>query len=151
MPRPRRLDRLTIDPPSTDEVAACDVRVVHVGAVRAARAAQPPASVLAGVADLFAILADPTRLRLVAALAGRELCVCDLAASLGLSESAVSHQLRLLRERGLVRSRRDGRLVFYALDDDHVAALLAIGAAHAAETGASVSDGLPAPAERLAG
>ena len=139
MPRPRRLDRLTIDPPSTDAVAACDVRGVHVEAVRAARAAQPPASVLAGVADLFAILADPTRLRLVAALAGRELCVCDLAASLGLSESAVSHQLRLLRERGLVRSRRDGRLVFYALDDDHVAGLYAGALDHVAHRAAGGS------------
>jgi ArsR family transcriptional regulator len=101
------------------------VQVVHVDAVRAARAAQPPAALLGGVAELFAVLADPTRLRLVAALAERELCVCDLAATLGLSESAVSHQLRILRERGLVRSRREGRLVYYALDDDHVAALYA--------------------------
>ena len=77
-------------------------------------------------------MGDPTRLRLVAALAGRELCVCDLAATVGLSESAVSHQLRLLRARGLVRSRRDGRLVYYALDDDHVAALYAIALEHVA-------------------
>jgi DNA-binding transcriptional ArsR family regulator len=123
MPRPRRLDRLTSEPPAPAE--RCEVRVVHVEAVRAARAAQPPGPLLAGAADLFAVLADPTRLRLVAALAERELCVCDLAATLGLSESAVSHQLRLLRERGLVRARRDGRLVYYALDDDHVATLYA--------------------------
>ena len=123
MPRPRRLDRLTSEPPAPAE--GCEVRIVHVEAVRAARTAQPPGAVLAGAAELFAILADPTRLRLVAALAERELCVCDLAATLGLSESAVSHQLRLLRERGLVRARRDGRLVYYALDDAHVATLYA--------------------------
>lgn len=132
MPRPRRLDRLTIEPPTSGDVATCDVRVVHVDTVRAARAAQPPASILAGAADLFAILADPTRLRLVAALADRELCVCDLAATVGLSESAVSHQLRLLRARGLVRSRRDGRLVYYALDDEHVVGLYASALEHVA-------------------
>src|SRR5687768_7298453 len=130
MPRPRRLDRLTSEPPAPAE--ACEVRVVHVEAVRAARATQPPGALLAGAADLFAVLADPTRLRLVAALAERELCVCDLAATLGLSESAVSHQLRLLRERGLVRARRDGRLVYYALDDDHVAPLYAGALDHVA-------------------
>jgi ArsR family transcriptional regulator len=140
MPRPRRLDRLTSALPATTEV--CDVRIVHVEAVRAARAAQPPSPLLAGVADLFAVLADPTRLRLVAALADHELCVCDLAATLGLSESAVSHQLRLLRERGLVRARRDGRLVYYALDDDHVATLYAGALDHVAHlTGYATDEG----------
>ena len=118
MPRPRRSHQLTEIPP-----LVCDDRVVHVDMVRAARAALPAVDRLGGVTELFAALSDPTRIRLVAALAGRELCVCDLAAALGLSESAVSHQLRLLRSRGLVRARRDGRLVYYALDDDHVAAL----------------------------
>jgi ArsR family transcriptional regulator len=134
MPRPRRLDRLSLDLPPIAEV--CDERVVHVETVRAARSAQPQAAVLAGVADLFSILADPTRLRIVAALAGRELCVCDLAATVGLSESAVSHQLRLLRARGLVRSRRAGRLVYYALDDDHVATLYAGALDHVAHRAA---------------
>ena len=129
MSRPRRLDRLTGDPPPLEQ---CEERVVHVETVRAARTAQPPAALLGGAAELFAALADPTRLRLVAALAGRELCVCDLAATLGLSESAVSHQLRLLRERGLVRARREGRLVYYAVDDDHVATLFAGALDHVA-------------------
>lgn len=127
MPRPRRTDQLTEIPP-----LVCDERIVHVDAVRAARAALPPVAQLAGVADLFTALADPTRIRLVAALAARELCVCDLAATLGATESAVSHQLRLLRARGLVRARREGRLVFYALDDDHVAELYAAALEHVA-------------------
>jgi DNA-binding transcriptional ArsR family regulator len=118
MPRPKRTDQLTEIPP-----LVCDDRIVHVDAVRAARNALPPVDKLAGVAALFGALADPTRIRIVAALAARELCVCDLAAALGVSESAVSHQLRLLRARGLVRTRRDGRLVYYALDDDHVSGL----------------------------
>lgn len=75
------------------------------------------------MSDLFGAVADPTRLRIVAALAARELCVGDLAATLAMSQSAVSHQLRVLRDRGLVRARRDGRLSYYALDDEHVAGL----------------------------
>jgi ArsR family transcriptional regulator, lead/cadmium/zinc/bismuth-responsive transcriptional repressor len=118
MPRPRKRDQLA---DVSDLV--CDDRVVHVETVRAARAALPVGATLAGVAEVFAALGDPTRLRIVAALAHAELCVCDLAATVGQTDSAVSHQLRLLRALGLVRSRREGRLVYYALDDDHVAAL----------------------------
>lgn len=112
---------------------ACDIPVIHPPAVFAARAALgalPPAPDVAG---LFALLADPTRLRLLAALASGELCVCDLAAATGINRTTVSHQLRTLREGRLVRSRREGRVVFYALDDDHVRDLLAMGIAHAGE------------------
>ncbi len=118
MARPRKRDQL-----AALALLACEDRVIHVDAVREARATLPPVSTLAAVGDLFAALGDPTRLRIVAALAGRELCVCDLAAAIGQSESAVSHHLRLLRSLGLVRARRDGRLAYYALDDSHVAAL----------------------------
>lgn len=86
------------------------------------------------VAGLFALLADPTRLRLLSALTAGELCVCDLAASTGVNRSTVSHQLRTLRDGRLVRARRDGRVVYYRLDDDHVRELLAMGIAHAAES-----------------
>lgn len=138
MARPRKIDQLR-----PVLLPTCDERVVHLDAVLAARAALPPAPALGEIADLFAALADPTRLRIVAALVDRELCVCDLAATIGQSESAVSHHLRLLRERGLVRVRRDGRLAFYAVADDHVATLYgqaldhvahAAGRAPAAET-----------------
>ena len=115
-------------PHKQDQLAAladlsCEERLVHVDAVRAARAKLPPVLALAAVGELFAALGDPTRLRIVAALAKEELCVCDLAATIGQSESAVSHQLRLLRTLGIVRARREGRLAYYALDDAHVAAL----------------------------
>jgi ArsR family transcriptional regulator, lead/cadmium/zinc/bismuth-responsive transcriptional repressor len=115
MARPRKSDQLAI---ATDLV--CEDRVVHIDAVRAARARLPEQASLRGMAELFATFGDPTRLRILAALSGGELCVCDLAATVGQSDSAVSHQLRLLRGLGLVRSRRDGRLVYYALDDDHI-------------------------------
>lgn len=85
------------------------------------------------MARLFALVADPTRLRIVAALAAGELCVCDLAVATGINRTRVSHQLRILREGRLVRSRREGRTIFYALDDEHVRDLLAMGIAHASE------------------
>jgi DNA-binding transcriptional ArsR family regulator len=87
----------------------------------------------AALAATFAVLGDPTRVRLLDALAQQELCVCDLAELVGLTESAVSHQLRLLRTLRLVRSRRAGRMVFYALDDGHIRTLLQQGRTHIEE------------------
>ena len=96
------------------------------------RALLPDASVEA-LAETFRVLGDTTRVRLLDALSRGEMCVCDLAALLGLSESAVSHQLRLLRGMRLVRPRRDGRLVHYSLDDQHIVGLFAQGLEHVEE------------------
>lgn len=125
MPRPTRHEQvhLPVD-------LACDVSIVHLEAVADARRALPANEVVEGLTRTFAALADPTRLRIVAALSHRELCVCDLAATIGLTESAVSHQLRQLRGLGLVRARREGRMAYYALDDDHVATLYADALTH---------------------
>lgn len=82
------------------------------------------ASTVESVADVFKLLGDPTRVRIVDALSHGERCVCDIASLIGISESAVSHQLRLLRAARLVRARRSGRLAFYSLDDHHVVGLL---------------------------
>lgn len=87
------------------------------------------------LAETFKVLGDPTRVRLLDVLAQRELCVCALAATVGLSESAVSHQLRLLRNLRLVRARRAGRRVFYALDDHHIVSLFQQGLRHVQEAG----------------
>lgn len=119
MARPKRADQLR----ESDLLPLCDDPIVHVDAVRAVRSRQLGASVVARMSSLFGALGDPTRLRIVSALSQRELCVCDISASLGMSQSAISHQMRLLRDLGLVRSRRDGRLVYYALDDGHVLTL----------------------------
>jgi ArsR family transcriptional regulator len=113
-----------------DDCAAFCLHPPAVFAARAALTAMPP---LPDVARLFALVADPTRLRIVAALAAGELCVCDLAVATGINRTRVSHQLRILREGRLVRSRREGRTIFYGLDDDHVRDLLAMGIAHAGE------------------
>ncbi|MBN1993069.1 MAG: helix-turn-helix transcriptional regulator [Anaerolineae bacterium] len=82
------------------------------------------------LAAIFKALADPTRVRIVSLLAHTELCVCDLAASLGMSQSAVSHQLSLMRELRVVKNRKEGRLVYYTLDDEHVRDLFRRGLEH---------------------
>jgi len=85
------------------------------------------------LADTFKVLGDTTRVRILDALSRSELCVCDIARVVGLSESAVSHQLRLLRGTRLVRARRNGRQMFYTLDDDHIVGLFAQGLEHVEE------------------
>jgi DNA-binding transcriptional ArsR family regulator len=85
------------------------------------------------VADTFRVLGDPTRVRIIEALGEGELCVHDLATHVGISESAASHQLRLLRTMRLVRVRRDGRLAFYAVDDGHILELLRQARTHVQE------------------
>lgn len=102
---------------------------------RQARAGLPPESVVEAMAQTFRALADPTRVRILAALARSELCVGDLAACLGMTISAVSHQLRLLREMRLVRRRRDGKHIYYALDDDHIEGLFRQAMEHVDEQG----------------
>jgi ArsR family transcriptional regulator len=101
--------------------------------VAAAAAALCSEEELTLIADTFQILANPTRLQIVRALAQRELCVGDLAAAVGASPSAVSHHLRQLRQMRLVRHRRDGKLTYYALDDEHVARLFDLGLEHVRE------------------
>jgi ArsR family transcriptional regulator, lead/cadmium/zinc/bismuth-responsive transcriptional repressor len=108
------------------------VTVAPARSPRLKRALLAESSVVA-LAETFKVLGDITRVRMLDALSRAELCVCDLAALLGLSESAVSHQLRLLRGMRLVRPRRDGRLVFYALDDQHIVGLFAQGLEHVEE------------------
>ncbi len=96
---------------------------IDAEAVQAARAAALPEAHLLLLVETFQALADPTRARMLYALTQRPLCVRDLAILVGVSESAVSHQLRFLRDRRLVRPRREGNIIYYAVDDHHVAAL----------------------------
>lgn len=90
-------------------------------------------TIVQALADTFRLLGDPTRVRIVDALSAGELCVCDIAAHIGISESAVSHQLRLMRSQRLVRGRREGRCVYYTLDDQHVLSLFQQGLRHVTE------------------
>jgi len=88
-----------------------------------------------GLTEIFRVLGDPTRVRILDALSRAELCVGDLAGKLKMTESAVSHQLRLLRNTRIVRARRNGRMIFYALDDKHVLTLFRQGLRHVQEAG----------------
>lgn len=101
----------------------CDLIQIDLARVRALRSALTAPGLVQALADTFSALGDPTRVRILDALSHGDLCVCDLAAVLKLSQSAVSHQLRLLRGLRLVRPRRDGRVVFYSLDDQHIMAI----------------------------
>jgi DNA-binding transcriptional ArsR family regulator len=113
---------------------ACEVACVHPEAVAQAQAAMPSTHALIRASTLLKAVADPTRLRLLSALASGELCVCDLSVLAGTSESAVSHQLRLLRDLSLVKGRKEGRVVYYRLDDAHVTHLIRDVIDHAAHT-----------------
>lgn len=97
------------------------------------RRQEPSARSVRALSDLFSVFADTTRIRIMYALYSDELCVGDIASILGLSQSAISHQLRILKDARLVASRREGKTVFYALDDDHVRAILATGMEHVEE------------------
>ena len=111
----------------------CETEFVDEVRVKAVRACMPEAGVIGELSDIFKVLADPTRLRIVSALGVDELCVCDLANLLGSSISAVSHQLRILRNLKLVKHRKEGKMVYYSLDDECVSTLLAEGLRHIEE------------------
>lgn len=111
----------------------CDEFQADAGRIRRARERLVSRETADRLSELFGVLGDSTRVRLIGALAGAELCVCDLATLIGLSESAVSHQLRLLRSLRVVRARRSGRMVLYALADRHILELFDQGRRHVQE------------------
>ncbi|MBH8553808.1 helix-turn-helix transcriptional regulator [Nostocaceae cyanobacterium CENA357] len=106
--------------PQSSDAPACDTHLVNLENVRSSMTQILPVQKAQLMAEVFGVLADPNRLRLVSALAAQELCVCDLAALTKMSESAVCHQLRLLKAMGLVNYRREGRNVYYSLADGHI-------------------------------
>jgi DNA-binding transcriptional ArsR family regulator len=111
----------------------CRIRVVHLDKVEQARKEAISDRDLERLSLTYKVLGDPNRLKIVMVLRSVEMCVCDLAAFTGLSESAVSHQLRRLKDLALVKSRRDGQIIYYSLDDEHVTGLLEVGLAHVRE------------------
>jgi DNA-binding transcriptional ArsR family regulator len=129
--KPRPLEKSDSAEGSPVVSEPCDVP--HNGVSAARRALLMAPRTVEALADTFRVLGDPTRVRILDALSGGELCVCDIASLVGISESAVSHQMRLLRGMRLVRHRRDGRQVFYALDDHHIIELLKQALTHVEE------------------
>ena len=100
------------------------ISFIDAASVRAARTAIPNDRMVRALAETFGAMSDPTRVRIISALAGQELCVFDLAQMLGLTGSAISHQLRLLRGQRLVKYRKEGKVAYYSLDDDHIRNLM---------------------------
>jgi len=107
--------------------------VIHRESVNAARKTLHDHETLLRLSDVFKVLGDPTRLKICLALSRRELCVTDIAGLLGLSESAVSHQLRIMKALRLVTYRKEGKMTYYMLDDDHVEELLRLSLRHVTE------------------
>lgn len=130
-------------------MGTCQVRHIHTDNVAKARDVIPETKEIQSLADMFKALGDPTRLKIVTALVAVELCVCDLSAVCGLSESAISHQLRILRNLRIVQYRREGKIVYYRLDDSHVEALVRQSLAHIFEETGTAGMRPPAPEGNL--
>ena len=126
-----RRERPSYRPSDTSDL--CEIRCVDESKVRRTRQAMKSTESVATLAETFKVLGDPTRLRIAYALSRDELCVCDLATVLGVSQSVVSHSLRALRQMRLVRYRKEGKIAYYALDDAHIGSLLTEGFRHVDE------------------
>ncbi|MCR4947619.1 MAG: metalloregulator ArsR/SmtB family transcription factor [Treponema sp.] len=114
-----------------DEVCECEI--IHEDVVKRVKATFPKDEMIFDLADFYKIFGDTTRVKILYALDKSELCVCDISALLAMSISAVSHQLRTLRESNLVRTKRQGKVIYYSLADDHVKSILECGIDHISE------------------
>jgi len=111
----------------------CQSLIIHPDMIEQVLASIPDDELLHRLGDFFKILGDPTRIKILQALRISELCVCDISVLIGVSQSAVSHQLKILRQSNLVKYRKEGKTVFYTLSDDHVTQLLSLGLVHIQE------------------
>lgn len=118
-----------------DIIEHCSSTVVHEDVVYQVKQKMPEDECLFDLAELFKVFGDTTRVKILFALFTAEMCVCDLTAILGLTQSAVSHQLRVLKQARLVKYRKEGKMVYYSLDDDHVKQIFDQGLAHISHQG----------------
>ena len=116
-----------------DKTMMCDCNIIHEDIVAIAKTKMLPDKELTSISSIFKVLSDPTRAKIVWILDQHEMCVCDLAATLDMTKSAISHQLRALREANLVINRREGKNVFYSLADDHIKQIFEKGLEHIRE------------------
>jgi len=116
-----------------DGIEKCESSCVHVEVVEAVNSIMPSEEILYDLADLFKIFGDSTRLKILYVLMQSEMCVCDIAQLLSASQSAISHQLRVLKQMQLVKNRRDGKTIFYSLSDGHIVTILSTGLEHIKE------------------
>lgn len=115
------------------DVECCDTYQVHEDLVKAVNEKMPKEDELYDLAELFKVFGDSTRIRILYVLFEAELCVCDIAQTLNMTQSAISHQLKILKQSRLVKNRREGKQVFYALADDHVRTIIRQGREHIEE------------------
>lgn len=111
----------------------CDCEVIHKDLVDEVKDKMPQEDVLYDLSDFFKVFGDSTRIKIMWALDESEMCVCDLAVLLNMTKSAISHQLKSLRQANLVKHRKEGKVVFYSLADEHVRAILEMGLEHICE------------------
>lgn len=119
--------------PDRRHAAVCEEVCTHPDILNRVKPEMPDEERLYDLAELFKVFGDTTRIRILYTLFEAEMCVCDIAALLSMTQSAISHQLRILKQARLVRSRREGKTVFYALDDDHVRTVIGQGMEHIEE------------------
>src|SRR5690554_1475991 len=112
----------------------CDCEVIHEDIVNQVREKMPQEETLYELAEVFKVFGDSTRIKILWALDEAEMCVCDIAALLNMTQSAISHQLRVLKQAKLVKNRKEGKVVYYSLDDDHVRQIFDQGLAHIHES-----------------
>ncbi|NLJ73520.1 MAG: helix-turn-helix transcriptional regulator [Firmicutes bacterium] len=116
-----------------NNIERCEVTAIHEDVVEAVRETMPPEEKLFSLAEFFKVFGDTTRIRILYALFQSDMCVCDIAYLLGMSQSAISHQLRVLKQAKLVKFRKEGRVVYYSLDDDHIKSIFDQGYQHISE------------------
>ena len=119
--------------PEPNDVERCEYMHVHEDIVAQVKQSMPDEEVLYDLAELFKIFGDSTRIKILYVLSESEMCVCDIAQLLGMTQSAISHQRRSLKQSKLVKARREGKTVFYSLADGHVRTILAQGVEHVGE------------------
>lgn len=115
------------------DVEHCECSEIHQNTIEQVLEQMPDEDVLYDLAELFKVFGDSSRIRILFALYGADICVCDLAETLNMTQSAVSHQLKILKQSKLVNSRREGKQVYYFLTDDHVRRIIAQGMEHVTE------------------
>ena len=115
------------------KIESCQTTIIHKDTIEKVRKELPKDETLYDLANLFKIFSDQTRIKILCALQNNELCVCDLAALLDMTQSAISHQLRVLKSSRLVKFRRDGKVIYYSLADDHVEHIFNEGFKHVTE------------------
>ena len=116
-----------------NDALKCDCTVIHQNVIDEVKAYLPQETQLNELASLFKVFGDPTRVKLLSALFKAEMCVCDLAVLLDMTQSSISHQLAVLKQARLVKNRRDGKVVYYSLDDAHIQHIFDQGLLHIAE------------------